>query len=57
MLLLLFVTLVVGVVCAQAKLIPEATLATVMWTLALSTVLLGLVLIITGKLQVRTGLH
>ena len=25
----------------------------VMWTLALSTVLLGLVLIITGKLQVR----
>ena len=30
-----------------------------MWTLALSTVLLGLALILTGKLQdlVRTGLH
>ena len=44
--------------CApQAKLAPEATLATVLWTLALSTVLLGLTLILTGKLQVRTGLH
>ena len=33
--------------------------ATWMWTLALSTVLLGLALILTGKLQdlVRTGLH
>ena len=44
--------------CApQAKLTPEATLATVLWTLALSTVLLGLALILTGKLQVRTGPH